>query len=223
MKKEKKRELTIKQLQKREDITNKISIYSAVGAICVSIVIVSILILVSLITGTTFSSYYVISKVTSIVFVFLLICVISLKFAKGYRSKIKVKNKENEISRIKKISSNGNIKEEIAIKSKMLENAILSNNIEKVIFREIKVGAVIPKDADCTIELYLKDGSLLQTIFSMEDFLKLINRASKARMLNHLIKSIKIENSEVTIDAENLNWKGKVTDDELIEMFELKE
>lgn len=219
MKKEKKRELTINQLEKRKNIAKKISNYF----IIVAIFLILVLSAISIITGITLPEYVAMKIVSITVIGVCVIYGIILKFAVKYENEIKSKNKQRKISRINQLICNGDIKEEVIIKDEMLKNAILSNNIEKVIFREIKVGAVIPKDADCTIELYLKDGSLLQTTFSMEDFLKLINRASKARMLNHLIKSIKIENSEVTIDAENFNWKEKVTDDELIEMFELKE
>lgn len=219
MKKEKKRELTIKQLEKRKNIIKNISNYFIIAAIFLILVLSTI----SIITGITLPEYVAMKIVSITVIGVCVIYGIILKFAVKYENEIKIKNKQRKISRINQLICNGDIKEKAIIKDEMLENAILSNNIEKVIFREIKVGAVIPKDADYTIELYLKDGSLLQTFFSMEDFLKLINRASKARMLNHLIKSIKIENSEVTIDAENFNWKEKVTDDELIEMFEVKE
>ena len=215
MKKEKKRELTFKQLEKRKNITNKISVCYVIAGILIILVLSAI----SIITGITFPEYVAMKIISISVIAYMLIYAIIVKFSVKYEKEIERKNKQSKISRINQLICNGDIN----IKDEMLENAILSNNIEKVIFREIKVGAVIPKDADCTIELYLKDGSLLQTFFSMEDFLKLINRASKARMLNHLIKSIKIENSEVTIDAENFNWKEKVTDDELIEMFEVKE
>lgn len=216
MKKEKKRELTIEQLEKRANIANKISNYFVIVAIFVILVLTT----VSIITGITLPEYVAMKVISLTVVGFLIIYAIILKFAKRYEDKIKSKNKENKIS---KLAINEDIKEKVFLKSKMLEDAILSNNIDRVVFREIKVGAIIPKDADCTIELYLKDGSLLQSFFSMEDFLKLINRASKARMMKHLIKSIKIENSEVAIDAENFNWREKVTDDELLEMFELKE
>lgn len=219
MKKEKKRELSINQLEKRKNIAKKISNYF----IIIAIFLILVLSAISIITGITLPEYVAMKIVSITVIGVCVIYGIILKFAVKYENEIKSKNKQRKISRINQLICNGDIKEEVVIKDEMLKNAILSNNIEKVIFREIKVGAVIPKYADCTIELYLKDGSLLQTIFSMEDFLKLINRASKARMLNHLIRSIKIENSEVTIDAENFNWKEKVTDDELIEMFELKE
>lgn len=219
MKKEKKRELTIKQLEKRKNIANKVlGCYVIVG-----LLVILVLLAISIITGITIPQYVGLKIMSLSVIVYLVIYGIIIEFPVKYEKEIVSKNKQNQISKIKQWICNGDIKEKAIIKDEMIKNAILSNNIEKVIFREIKVGAVIPKDADCTIELYLKDGCLLQTFFSMEDFLKLINRASKARMLNHLIKSIKIENSEVTIDAENFNWKEKVTDDELIEMFELKE
>lgn len=219
MKKEKKRELTIKQLEKRKNIANKVlGCYVIVG-----LLVILVLLAISIITGITIPQDVGLKIMSLSVIVYLVIYGIIIKFPVKYEKEIVSKNKQNQISKIKQWICNGDIKEKAIINDEIIKNAILSNNIEKVIFREIKVGAVIPKDADCTIELYLKDGSLLQTFFSMEDFLKLINRASKARMLNHLIKSIKIENSEVTIDAENFNWKEKVTDDELIEMFELKE
>ena len=219
MKKEKKREFTIKQLEKRKNIANKVSgCYVIVG-----LLVILVLLAISIITGITIPQDVGLKIMSLSVIVYLVIYGIIIEFPVKYEKEIVSKNKQNQISKIKQWICNGDIKEKAIIKDEIIKNAILSNNIEKVIFREIKVGAVIPKDADCTIELYLKDGYLLQTFFSMEDFLKLINRASKARMLNHLIKSIKIENSEVTIDAENFNWKEKVTDDELIEMFELKE
>lgn len=219
MKKEKKRELTIKQLEKRKNIANKISNYFIIVAIAIILVLATI----SIITGITLPEYVAMKIISLSVIVIMVIYGIILKFANKYQKEIESKNKQEQISKLNQLICNGDIKEKAIIKDEMIKNAILCNNIDKVIFREIKVGTVIPKDTDCTIELYLKDGSLLQTFFSMEDFLKLINRASKARMLNHLIKNIKIENSEVTIDAENFNWKEKVTDDELIEMFELKE
>lgn len=218
MKKEKKREFTIKQLEKRKNIANKVSgCYVIVG-----LLVILVLLAISIITGITIPQDVGLKIMSLSVIVYLVIYGIIVEFPVKYEKEIVSKNKQNQISKIKQWICNGDIKEKAIIKDEIIKNAILSNNIEKVIFREIKVGAVIPKDADCTIELYLKDGSLLQTFFSMEDFLKLINRASKARMLNHLIKNIKIENSEVTIDAQNFNWKEKVTDDELIEMFELK-
>ncbi len=57
MKKEKKRELTIEQLEKRENITDKIAICSAITAMVGSIAIVAILSIISVVTGITFSYY----------------------------------------------------------------------------------------------------------------------------------------------------------------------
>lgn len=223
MKKEKKRELTIEQLEKRENITDKIAICSAITAMVGSIAIIAILSIISVVTGITFSYNYVFARYALFALFCFFICIISSKLSEAYGIKIRDKTKMYKVNTVKKMAGQENIKEKVTLKGETLQNVILSNNIDKVVFREIKVGTIIPKDADCTIELYLNDGSCLQSFFSMEDFLKLIDRATKARMLNHLIKSIKIENSEVTIDAENFNWKEKVTDDELIEMFELKE
>lgn len=223
MKKEKKRELTIKQLEKRENITDKIAICSAITAMVGSIAIIAILSIISVVAGITFSYYYVFKRYALFALFCFLISIISSKLSEAYGIKIRDKTKMYKVNTLKKMAGGENIKEKVTLKGETLQNAMLSNNIEKVVFKEIKVGAIIPKDADCTIELYLKDGSCLQSFFSMEDFLKLINRATKARMLNHLIKSIKIENSEVSIVADNFNYKEKVTDDELNEMFELKE
>lgn len=216
MKKEKKRELTIKQLEKRKNIANKISTYF----IIVAIFVILLLSTISIITGITIPEYVAMKIVSLAVIGICIIYGIVIKFEAKYQKEIESKNKQNKV---KQLNCNGDIKEKAIIKDEVIKNAILSNNIDKVVFREIKVGAIIPKDADCTIELYLKDGSCLKSFFSMKDFLKLINRATKARILNHVIKSIKIENSEVSIDADNFNHKEKVTDDELNEMFELKE
>ncbi len=216
MKKEKKRELTIKQLEKRKNIANKISTYF----IIVAIFVILLLSTISIITGITIPEYVAMKIVSLAVIGICIIYGIVIKFEAKYQEEIESKNKQNKV---KQFNCNGDIKEKAIIKDEVIKNAILSNNIDKVVFREIKVGAIIPKDADCTIELYLKDGSCLESFFSMKDFLKLINRATKARILNHVIKSIKIENSEVSIDADNFNYKEKVTDDELDEMFELKE
>ncbi len=223
MKKEKKRELTIEQLEKRENITDKIAICSAITAMVGSIAIVAILSIISVVTGITFSYYYVFARYALFALFCFLISIISSKLSEAYGIKIRDKTKMYKVNTLKKMAGGENIKEKVTLKGETLQNAILSNNIDKVVFREIKVGAIIPKDADCTIELYLKDGSCLQSFFSMEDFLKLINRATKARMLNHLIKIIKIENSELTIVAENCSWRKSVTDDELLDIFELKE
>lgn len=223
MKKEKKRELTIEQLEKRENITDKIAICSAITAMVGSIAIVAILTIISVVTGITFSYNYVFARYALFALLCFLICIISSKLSEAYGIKIRDKTKMYKVNTVKKMAGGENIKEKVTLKGETLQNAILSNNIDKVVFKEIKVGAIIPKDADCTIELYLKDGSCLKSFFSMKDFLKLINRATKARILNHVIKSIKIENSEVSIDADNFNYKEKVTDDELDEMFELKE
>lgn len=219
MNKEKKRELTIKQLEKRKNIANKISIYFVIVALLVILVLCTI----SIITGITIPEYVAMKIVSLTVIGIMLIYGIILKFVAKYEKEIKSKKKQSMVNKINQLVCNGDIKEKVFLKDQIIKNAILSNNIEKVTFREIKAGTIIPKDADCTIELYLKDGSLLQSFFSMEDFLKLINRECKAKMLNHLIKSIKIENSEITIETENFTWKQNVTDDELIEMFEIKE
>lgn len=219
MNKEKKRELTIEQLEKRKNIANKISIYFVIVALLVILVLCTI----SIITGITIPEYVGMKIVSSTVIGIMVIYGIIMKFVAKYEKEIQSKKKQSMVNKINQSICNGDINVKVFLKDEMIKKAILSNNIEKVTFREIKVGTIIPKYADCKIELYLKDGSILQSFFSMEDFLKLISRECKAIMFNHLIKSIKIENSEVTIDAENFTWKEKVTDDELIEMFEIKE
>ena len=223
MKKEKKRELTVEQLEKREDIATKIVGYISIGTICIVIVTILILCIISIVTGITFSFADIFRRFVTIGLGILFILIIAGYFSDKYQLKIRMKKKKDKVYEIKQMSGHEDIKEKVVLKDKMLRNAILSNNIDRVVFREIKVGAIIPKTADCTIELYLKDGSCMQSFFSMEDFLELINRASKDSMLNHLIKSIKIEDSKVEINAENFSHKEKITDDELIEMFELKE
>lgn len=223
MNKEKKREHTIEQLEKRVKITKKIAIYTYITVLLGSIGIIVILSIISVVTGITFSEYCVFPRYLLFVLFLLSIGYISNILSIKYENKIRDITKVDKVNIVKQMAEQGNIKEKVILKNEMLQNAILSNNIDKVVFKEIKCETVIPKDTDCTIELYLKDGTSLQTVFSMEDFLKLINRASKDGMLNHLIKSIQIENSEVAINAENFSYKGKVTDDKLGEMFEVKE
>lgn len=125
MKKEKKRELTIKQLEKRKNIIKNISNYFIIAAIFLILVLSTI----SIITGITLPEYVAMKIVSITVIGVCVIYGIILKFAVKYENEIKIKNKQRKISRINQLICNGDIKEKAIIKDEMLENAILSNNI----------------------------------------------------------------------------------------------
>lgn len=222
MKKEKKRELTIKQLEKRKNIANKISNYFIIVAIAIILVLATI----SIITGITLPEYVTMKIISLSVIGIMVIYGIILKFANKYQREIESKNRQEQINKLNQLTCNGNIKEKAIIKDEVLKNAILSNNIDRVVFTEINCEDKyeVPKHSDFIVmQIYLKDNSCIQAFISIKDLLKIITESTKKQILNSIIRSIQINDSEVEIETNGFTYKERITDDELIEMFELKE
>lgn len=132
MNKEKKRELTIKQLEKRKNIANKISICFLIVVLLVILVLSTI----SIITGITIPEYVAMKIVSLTVIAIMLIYGIIMKFVAKYEKEIQSKKKQSMVNKINQSVCNRDIKGRVSLKDEMIKNAILSNNIEKVIFRK---------------------------------------------------------------------------------------
>lgn len=219
MKKEKKRELTLKQLERRNNIATKtqniaiiidligLSIIAILTIPCKDNQAIGIILLIALIHSTLWFG----------------VNLISMKLAEKYKYKISIKEKAIRVNVIKKVAKDDNIEEFVTLKDKKIITDILSKNITKIVIDNID-------ESNFVTSIQLSDTTWQQNIYiSIEKLISVLDENSKKEMLNHLIKDIRIGNLkektvEVTINGQGFCYTNtQATDDELFEMFELKE
>ena len=213
MKKEKKRDLTIKQLEK------KIDFISNIGGVAVIAFIIAVF------AVWAYSNYYDYSieqLSTEWIFMFLiflvvLIFIIMLLTIKA-QNKLSDEKKKINIATIKDYAQKGTLRQLVAIKSQEIINEVLAGNIEK--------NTVNEKNKDTlTVNIKLIDSNKTYPLtLSIYEFLDILDKDVKKEMFEDLAKDFKLDNQMLIIEGyENNLYVNNVSDDDLLKIFEFKD
>lgn len=217
----KKGNLTLKQLEDKKRIAILIGIAISVILGLISIQIIAIL---------------KIQEINNVVFGLIIFTmlpiVISQLLTEEFDKQIELKEKEIKAKLIKKIAKEGKLKESVVLKKEEIINELLFKEIEKVVIqtRHYQGNSIIWKDSDYTLSIYLKNGDCISGIkFSDKKLFDLIGEEVKENILHRIISDIYIstqkdENSALTFIGDTILYEQmNINDEELLEMFDLKE
>jgi len=219
--KKKKREFTLEQLNNRGKTFNSISINSLFIALIGCIIIAIIICCFKELTEGAKIPLLIVYFIYAIFW--LGMSVVARKISSIYKKKIQIKSEAIKIAAIKEKSKEGSLKESVIIRDKKVVEDILSRSINKIVIDNIEgpnfVTSVQLEDTTWQSQVYIPANKLIS----------ILDEKSKKEMLDYLIKDIKIgniagETTEVTINSSCFLYTNpQTTDEELIEMFELKE
>lgn len=226
MKKEK-RELTLEQLNKRKKIFNSISMKSLFIALIGCIIIGIIICCFKELKEETVIQLQTVYLIYAIFWI--VMAVVTNKISSIYKKKIQTSIKTMKVTAIKEKSKECDLKKSVTLKDEKIITDILSKNIVKIIADNIEGPNLVTSIqlADTTWQC--------QVYIPAEKLISILDENTKKEMLEYLIKDIKIRNPEgETTEVTILGYycgnpdfcyyiNQKTTDEELLEMFELKE
>ena len=215
MKKEK-RELTLKQLERKEKffayILPRILII-LLFLICAFFAIIS--------AKKRISAEKTISIYTIIALFWVVIVLLSYKVSDKIENKIEKQMKLEVLKQLAK-EHEGCIKDFVSLKDKNVITDVLSNNIVRITIDFIQ-------DNNFVTTIQYADDTFRSGIrIPAKEFVSILDENSKKIMLNDSIKNIILGDSvgdikEIVITGKTYFYKEDISDDELLEMFELKE
>ena len=219
MKKENKRELTLKQIEKRRKAC-KLGIL-----ICVYIILIAIIFVISV------KFTHIIPYEQAVLFYFLLgLCILLIvmvlnRLDERLKEQINLKMEQMRINLIKKLAKEeGNLKDFVSIKDEDFITDILSKSIEKIVKDKV-YGA-----DDLVVRIQLDDNTWISSVhISKRDLVSILDENTKKEILDYLVTNIEIQNlekekKEIIISGPGYVWsKEQATDDDLLRMLGLKE
>lgn len=217
MKKEK-RELTLEQLERKEEFFG----YKLPRILAILLFFTSAFLLIIHEKGwISVGKIYIVMALFWVVIVLL-----SYKISDKIKSQIILKEKQIKLKLLKQIKekNGGNIKAFVSLKDEKAITDILSKGIEKVVIdftQDLKVGI--------TTIYFSNDGFQSDVITSKESLISSLDEKCKKKILNSCVESIKLtefgENKkQIVISGPGFCYVDeKASEDELLEMFELKE
>ena len=215
MKKEK-RELTLEQLEKEQRVLKKLN----------NVLVLLFCIYVILIIFLKLKENKNIGIVLSISGVIILDVMIytNLNFIEKIKNQIILKQKQMKLEVLKQLAKEheGCIKDFVSLKDKNVITDVLSNNIVRITIDFIQ-------DNNFVTTIQYADDTFRSGIrIPAKEFVSILDENSKKIMLNDSIKNIILGDSvgdikEIVITGTTYIYKEDISDDELLEMFELKE
>ena len=222
MKKEK-RELTLWQLETKEKIAKKV--------VKILVIVFEIFAVVYLVTGVIcvierFHSKTILLSGIPVLLFLLIVVSITCKVLEKIRNQITLKKDRMKLKVLKQLAkeNGGNIKAFVSLKDEKAITDILSKGIEKVVIdftQDLKVGI--------TTIYFSNDGFQSDVITSKESLISSLNEECKKKILNNCVESIELtefggNKKQIVISGPGFCYVDeKESDDELMEMFELKE
>ena len=215
MKKEK-RELTLEQLERKE----KFFAYILPRILTILLCLISAFLVIIhekgwISVGKTISIYIVI-----ILFLFVIV-LLNYKVSDKIENKIEKQMKLEVLKQLAK-EHGGNIKEFVSLNDEKMITDVLSNNIVRITIDFIQ-------DNNFVTTIQYADDTFRSGIrIPAKEFVSILDENSKKIMLNDSIKNIILGDSvgdikEIVITGTTYIYKEDISDDELLEMFELKE
>ncbi len=223
MKKEK-RKFTLEQLERKERLEKKIPIIILV----LSFITFIIGIIMAIIVKKFFENDVNINVILSIyIYIELFLCVlliINYKISENTKNQIILVKESVKVKALKKLAEehSGHIKSFVSLKDEKVITDILSNNIVR-----ITIDFIQDKNFVTTIQ-YADDTHRSGIRIPAKEFVSILDENSKKIMLNDSIKNIILGDSvgeikEIVITGTTYIYKEDISDDELLEMFGLKE
>ena len=222
MKKEK-RELTLGQLETKEKIAKKV--------VKILVIVFEIFAVVYLVTGVIcvierFHSKTILLSGIPVLLFLLIVVSITCKVLEKIRNQITLKKDRMKLKVLKQLAKEhgGHIKAFVSLKDEKAITDILSKGIEKVVIdftQDLKVGI--------TTIYFSNDGFQSDVITSKESLISSLNEECKKKILNNCVESIELtefggNKKQIVISGPGFCYVDeKESDDELMEMFELKE
>ena len=219
MKKEK-RELTLEQLVRKHRNLRKISNILAF-MFCIYGILVMFLNLNS--DGNENKGIVILVQI-SVVIILTAMLFINLNSSDRIKNQIILKEKQMKLKVLKQLAKEhgGHIKAFVSLKDEEVITDILSKSIEKVV-----IDFTQDKNFVTTIQ-YADDTARSGICIPAKEFMSILDENIKKIMLNDSIKNIILGDSvgdikEIIITGKTYIYKEDISDDELLEMFELKE
>lgn len=223
MKKEK-RELTLEQLERKKEF-----FADSLPKILVILLFLIFIIFAIISEKKWISTEKTISIYIVTVFFWFVILLLSYKVLYKIRKQITLitlKEKQMKLKHLKQLAkeNGGNIKAFVSLKDEKAITDILSKGIEKVVIdftQDLKVGI--------TTIYFSNDGFQSDVITSKESLISSLNEECKKKILNNCVESIELtefggNKKQIVISGPGFCYVDeKESEDELMEMFELKE
>lgn len=222
MKKEK-RELTLWQLETKEKIAKKV--------VKILVIVFEIFTVVYLVTGVIcvierFHSKTILLSGIPVLLFLLIVVSITCKVLEKIRNQITLKKDRMKLKVLKQLAkeNGGNIKAFVSLKDEKAITDILSKGIEKVVIdftQYLKVGI--------TTIYFSNDGFQSDVITSKESLISSLDEECKKKILNNCVESIELtefggNKKQIVISGPGFCYVDeKKSEDEMLEMFELKE
>lgn len=222
MKKEK-RELTLWQLETKEKIAKNV--------VKILVIVFEIFTVVYLVTGVIcvierFHSKTILLSGIPVLLFLIIVVSITCKVLEKIRNQITLKKDRMKLKVLKQLAkeNGGNIKAFVSLKDEKAITDILSKGIEKVVIdftQDLKVGI--------TTIYFSNDGFQSDVITSKESLISSLNEECKKKILNNCVESIELtefggNKKQIVISGPGFCYVDeKESEDELMEMFELKE
>lgn len=222
--KKQKRELTLVQLEEKERIESKIPLILLILSVGVFFILITLTIIASIFfkNNVNIIKIYLIGIYIELFLAVLL--VINYLVSKKTSNQIILKEKQMNVKVLKHLAKEheGHIKAFVSLKDEKVITDILSNSIVRITIDFIQ-------DKNFVTTIQYADGTSMSGIhIPTKEFVAILNEDSKEIMLSNSIKNIRLENSaggakKIIIESLCYDYEKYVSDDELLEMFELKE
>ncbi len=214
MKKEK-RELTLEQLEKEQRVLKKLN--------NVLVLLFCNVILIIFLKSKENENIGIVLSISGVIILAVMIYT-NLNFIEKIKNQIILKQKQKKLKVLKQLAKEheGCIKDFVSLKDKNVITDILSNNIVRITIDFIQDNNFVT-----TIQ-YADDTARSGICIPAKEFVSILDENSKKIMLNDSIKNIILGDSvgdikEIVITGTTYIYKEDISDDELLEMFELKE
>lgn len=215
MKKEK-RELTLEQLEKEQRVLKKLN-NVLVLLFCIYVILIIFL------KSKENENIGIVLSISGVIILAVMIYT-NLNFIEKIKNQIILKQKQMKLKVLKQLAKEhgGHIKAFVSLKDKNVITDILSNNIVRITIDFIQ-------DNNFVTTIQYADDTFRSGIrIPAKEFVSILDENSKKIMLNDSIKNIILGDSvgdikEIVITGTTYIYKEDISDDELLEMFELKE
>lgn len=214
MKKEK-RELTLEQLEKEQRVLKKLN--------NVLVLLFCNVILIIFLKSKENENIGIVLSISGVIILAVMIYT-NLNFIEKIKNQIILKQKQMKLKILKQLAKEheGCIKDFVSLKDKNVITDVLSNNIVRITIDFIQ-------DNNFVTTIQYADDTFRSGIrIPAKEFVSILDENSKKEIVDDCIKNIRLKNSDedvqkIIIRSRCYYYDEDITDDELMEMFELKE
>lgn len=215
MKKEK-RKLTLEQLEKEQRVLKKLN-NVLVLLFCIYVILIIFL------KSKENENIGIVLSISGVIILAVMIYT-NLNFIEKIKNQIILKQKQMKLKVLKQLAKEheGCIKDFVSLKDKNVITDVLSNNIVRITIDFIQ-------DNNFVTTIQYADDTFRSGIrIPAKEFVSILDENSKKEIVDDCIKNIRLKNSDedvqkIIIRSRCYYYDEDISDDELMEMFELKE